>query len=431
MKHHYPASTRSACIVAAWSLSLALGAPIQSAYAEQVEITNEAEDKSSELPLMELRAFAEVYSRIKQSYVDIIDDKVLLKNAIHGMLAGLDPYSAYLDGESLKNLKENTAGQFGGIGIEISTRDGLIEIIAPIEDTPAALAGLMAGDLISEINNEPVRNLTITEAIKLMRGRPGTLLHLSVLRANEAQPLSFDIKRAIIHIKSVKHQVLEGDYVWLRVSSFQDRTGLDLRRAIEKLKQNSDGGLDGIVLDLRNNPGGLLNSAVTVSDLFLDSGIIVSTEGRVKDSTLSFHAKPNDISDGAPIVVLINRGSASASEIVAGALQDHKRAVILGETSFGKGSVQTVLDLSTDSALKLTTANYYTPAGRSISSLGIKPDILVNPKSPATPPQSLPGLPASLASDYQLREALNLLKGLDIMRQQPVALLPEENADEN
>ena len=410
---------------------LALGAPIQSAAAEQVETANETEDKLPELPLMELRAFAEVYSRIKQSYVDIIDDKVLLKNAIHGMLAGLDPYSAYLDGESLKNLKENTAGQFGGIGIEISTRDGLIEIIAPIEDTPAALAGLMAGDLISEINNEPVRNLTITEAIKLMRGRPGTLLHLSVLRANEAQPLSFDIKRAIIHIKSVKHQVLEGDYVWLRVSSFQDRTGLDLRRAVEKLKQNSNGGLDGIVLDLRNNPGGLLNSAVTVSDLFLDSGIIVSTEGRVKDSTLSFHAKPNDISDGAPIVVLINRGSASASEIVAGALQDHKRAVILGETSFGKGSVQTVLDLSTESALKLTTANYYTPAGRSISSLGIKPDILVHPKSPAVPPQSLPGSPASLASDYQLREALNLLKGLDIMRQQPVALLPEENADEN
>ena len=407
----------------------------------------ERETKSTAgLPVEELRTFSDVFGRIKNDYVEDVEDSEMLNNAIRGMLSGLDPHSSYLDQEEFKELQVGTSGEFGGLGIEVGMEDGFVKVIAPIDDTPAQRAGIEAGDLIIRLDDTPVKGLTLNEAVKIMRGKPGTVLRLTVVREGVDQPLKIDIKRDIIKVKSVKSRMLEDGFGYVRISQFQSKTAENMVDAIEKLKKDSDGALKGMVLDLRNNPGGVLNGAVAVSDAFLKKGLIVYTEGRVSDSKLRFNATPDDILDTAPMVILVNQGSASASEIVSGALQDHHRAIVVGTPTFGKGSVQTILPLSNGTAVKLTTARYYTPSGRSIQAEGIKPDIeldqvrvsaversidpikeadlsrhLSNGKDKKSKKSAEEGEEAeeSLAeTDYELYEALNLLKGLAIQREQ-------------
>ncbi|WAK04132.1 S41 family peptidase [Methylobacter sp. YRD-M1] len=327
------------------------------------------------LPFEDLRTFTEIFGRIKRDYVEPVSDKKLLEDAIRGMLSGLDPHSAYLIAEEYQELKEGTTGQFGGLGIEVTMENGFVKVVSPIDDTPAQRAGIKTGDLIVRLDDQPVKGMSLTDAVKIMRGEPGSKILLTVVREGEEAPLKITITRDIIKVKSVKSRMLEKDYGYVRISSFQSRTGESLKEAIADLKKENAGNLKGLVLDLRNNPGGVLNAAVEVSDAFIKSGLIVYTEGRIENSEMRFNASPDDIIEGAPIVVLINAGSASASEIVAGALQDQKRAVIIGEKSFGKGSVQTILPTSNGAAVKLTTARYYTPSGRSIQAEGIEPDI--------------------------------------------------------
>ena len=410
----------------------------------------EREAAQSVLPLEELRSFSDVFARIKADYVEPVEDKVLLENAIRGMLTGLDPHSAYLDQEQFKELQVGTSGEFGGLGIEVGMEDGFVKVIAPIDDTPAQRAGVQAGDLIIRLDETPVKGMTLNEAVKLMRGKPGTDITLTIVREGQEKPLKITLTRDIIKVKSVKQRVLQDGFGYVRISQFQATTADNLAQAIDELKKA--GKLRGLVLDLRNNPGGVLNGAVAVSDAFLDKGLIVYTEGRIADSRLRFNATPDDVIDGAPLVVLVNQGSASASEIVAGALQDHKRATLLGTPTFGKGSVQTIVPLNNGTAVKLTTARYYTPSGRSIQAEGIVPDIeledvqvaaieqpfetikeadlsrhLENGKSKKT--DDAAGKPQagkkdgeageeSLArSDYQLYEALNLPRGLAIQQE--------------
>ncbi len=327
------------------------------------------------LPYEEIKMFTDVFGRIKRDYVEPVSDKKLLEDAIKGMLAGLDPHSAYLDMEQYKDLKEGTTGQFGGLGIEVTMENGFVKVVSPIDDTPAERAGIKAGDLIVRLDEKPVKGMSLAEAVKIMRGKPGEDILLIVIREGADAPLKVTITRAIIKVKSVKNKMLEKDYGYLRISNFQSRTGQGIVKAVAELKKENKGNLKGLVLDLRNNPGGVLNAAVEVSDAFLEKGLIVYTKGRIKNSEMRFNAAPGDIVNGVPIVVLINAGSASASEIVAGALQDHKRAIIMGEKSFGKGSVQTILPTGANAAVKLTTARYYTPSGRSIQAEGIEPDV--------------------------------------------------------
>ena len=396
------------------------------------------------LPIEELRTFSDVFGRIKNDYVVDVDDKELIENAIRGMLSGLDPHSSYLDAEQFTELQVGTTGQFGGLGIEVGMENGFVKVIAPIDDTPAQRAGVQAGDLIIRLDDTPVKGMTLSEAVKVMRGKPGSDIELTIVRDGLDQPLKLTITRDIIKVKSVKARMLEPGYGYLRISQFQSKTAENLVDAIEDLKKENGGPLKGTVLDLRNNPGGVLNGAVAVSDAFLDKGMIVYTEGRIADSKLRFNATPDDVINGAPLVVLVNQGSASASEIVAGALQDHKRAIIVGSKTFGKGSVQTILPLSSESALKLTTARYYTPSGRSIQAEGITPDIeLDRVKFTSVERKIEPLKEADLsrhlangnggkkgkseddedddskslaADDYMLYEALNLLKGLVILQ---------------
>ena len=339
------------------------------------------EEKKPRTPLETLRLFAEAYSRIKQNYVESVDDKELIEHAIRGMLEGLDPHSDFLMGDDYLDLKESTHGEFGGLGIEVGTENGFIKVIAPMDDTPAQKAGVKAGDLIIRLDEKPVKGMSLSEAVKLMRGKPGTELMLTILREGEEQPLQIKVVRDIIHVVSVKSRLLEGKFGYIRISNFQIATARNLLEKVEKLQQQADGSLQGLILDLRNNPGGVLTAAVAVSDAFLDHGLIVYTEGRTADSKITYSATANDILNGAPIVVLVNEGSASASEIVAGALQDHRRAVLIGQQTFGKGSVQTVVPVMDGAAIKLTTARYYTPLGRSIQAEGIKPDIELAPVS--------------------------------------------------
>ena len=327
------------------------------------------------LPLEDLNTFAEVFGRIKSDYVETVEDRALLKGAIRGMLSWLDPHSAYLDGEEYRELQVGTSGEFGGLGIEVGLEDGFIKVISPIDDTPAQRAGLQAGDLIVRIDNRPVKGMSLEDAVNLMRGKAGTAIELTILRAGTDQPFRVELIRDVIHVQSVKSRILAPGFGYVRISNFQSRTTEDLLNALSSLRSENEGDLRGLVLDLRNNPGGVLNSAVAVSDAFLAEGLIVYTKGRVTDSALEFKAGPDDILAGAPLVVLVNGGSASASEIVAGALQDHKRAIIMGAQTFGKGSVQTIIPIDDASALKLTTALYYTPSGRSIQAEGISPDI--------------------------------------------------------
>ena len=329
-----------------------------------------------DIPLDELRAFSEIFGRIKNNYVEPVEDKELFRNAIKGMLSGLDPHSTYLDLEDFKSLREGTSGEFGGLGIEVTMEDGFVRVVSPIDDTPAAASGILAGDIIIRLDDTPVKGLSLRDAVAKMRGKPGSKILLTVIRDGEDKPLKIELTRAIIKVKSIKHRTLEAGYGYVRISTFQQRTGEGLNNAIDQLKMDNEGKLKGLVLDLRNNPGGLLNAAVDVSDSFITKGMIVYTDGRVLDSKQQFTAKPTDVLKGAPIVVLVNGGSASASEIVAGALQDHHRAVIMGTKTFGKGSVQTVMPLTDDTAVKMTTALYYTPSGRSIQAEGIVPDII-------------------------------------------------------
>ncbi len=402
--------------------------------------------ETGELPVDEIRAFAEVFAKIKKDYVENVEDSVLLEYAIRGMLEGLDPHSSYLDEEAYLNLQEGTSGEFGGLGIEVGMEDGFIKVISPIDDTPAQKAGLQAGDLIIRLDDTPVKGMSLNDAVERMRGEPGTDITLTIIRDGADKPLKVTITRDVIKVKSVRTQILEPGFGYLRISHFQSRTAEDARAALQELKQDNDGRLEGLILDLRNNPGGILSAAVGVSDLFLDQGLIVYTEGRIDDSKLRFNAKPADLLDNAPIVVLVNAGSASASEIVAGALQDHKRAIIMGQKTFGKGSVQTVLPVSNAAALKLTTARYYTPSGRSIQVSGIEPDVaLVRVKVESLEDEgsnfiteenlsrhldnnteegqdedeeaAQPGQDtvARLTEDYALQQALNVLKGLQIL----------------
>lgn len=337
--------------------------------------------EASAPPLNELQQFSEVYSRIKENYVEDVKDKDLMTNAIRGMLSGLDPHSAYLDEDEFKELQVGTSGEFGGLGIEVGMEDGFVKVISPIDDTPAQKAGLQAGDLIIRLDETPVKGMPLNDAVKRMRGKPGTSITLLIVREGKDKPFKATIKRDIIQVKSIKSRMLEPGYGYVRITSFQAKTTEALMEALDKLKQENKGKLRGLVLDLRNNPGGVLNAAVGVSDAFLNSGKIVYTEGRVEDAKMEYTANKGDSLDNAPIVVLVNQGSASASEIVAGALQDHKRALIAGQKTFGKGSVQTVLQLDEKTAVKLTTARYFTPSGRSIQAEGIKPDIGLKPLS--------------------------------------------------
>ncbi|MGQ7816830.1 S41 family peptidase [Metapseudomonas furukawaii] len=395
------------------------------------------------LPLDELRTFAEVLDRIKSAYVEPVDDKTLLENAIKGMLSNLDPHSAYLEPEDFQELQESTSGEFGGLGIEVGAEDGFVKVVSPIDDTPASKAGIQPGDLIVKIDGQPTKGISLMEAVDKMRGKAGSKITLTLVREG-GKPFDVELVRAAIKVKSVKSQLLEKSYGYLRITQFQVNTGEEVGKALAKLRtDNGDKKLAGLVLDLRNNPGGVLQAAVEVSDHFLRKGLIVYTKGRIANSELRFSADPADASEGVPLVVLINGGSASAAEIVAGALQDHKRGVLMGTDSFGKGSVQTVLPLNNDRALKLTTALYYTPNGRSIQAQGIVPDIEVA-RAKVTREQDADSFkeadlaghlgngnggedrpsatrkaaePRPQDDDFQLSQALNLLKGLNVTRE--------------
>lgn len=435
----------------------------------------------SNLPIEELRTFAEVFNAIKQGYVEPIDDKKLITHAISGMLSNLDPHSSYLDADAYKDLQVGTQGEFGGLGIEVGMEDGLVKVISPIEDTPADRSGIKSGDLIFKLDETPVKGMTLSDAVKRMRGKPKTQIKLSILRKGETKPLEITLTREIIKVQSVKSKLIEEGYGYLRITSFQENTATALVKHLNDLYK--PGSLKGLVLDLRNDPGGLLNTAIGVSAAFLQpKTLVTSTDGRTPDAKHKFYASPKDYLRGTqddflkalppeartvPMVVLINGGSASASEIVAGALQDNKRALVVGTTSFGKGSVQTVLPLPGNTAIKLTTARYFTPSGRSIQAKGIEPDIKVEEKangtsslrlreadlehhldndkesgkeatSPSKPSvgkapgksktpapkdddeaQEPPSRELASKNDYQLNQALNLLKGLHIMQNKP------------
>lgn len=356
--------------------TVAIGLLLAAASGSIGVILAEEEEKAQEkVPLEDLRTFAEVFGRIKGEYVEPVDDEKLLKSAIRGMLSGLDPHSTYLDREAYRDLQVGTSGEFGGLGIEVGMENGFVKVIAPIDDTPAQRAGIKTGDLIIRIDDKPVKGMSLNDAVNTMRGKPGTRIILTILREGMSRPFNLDLERGIIQVASVKSRTLEPGYGYVRISHFQSRTTEDLLSALNALEKENAGRLKGLVLDLRNNPGGVLNSAVGVSDAFLGGGIIVYTKGRGEDSELQFKAGPDDVLKGAPIVVLVNGGSASASEIVAGALRDHKRAIIMGYPTFGKGSVQTIVPIDDATALKLTTARYYTPSGHSIQAHGIEPDI--------------------------------------------------------
>lgn len=423
----------------ALALGLLAGSPALQAAPEPVAAP--VENAKAPLPLDELRTFAEVMDRIKSAYVEPVDDKTLLENAIKGMLSNLDPHSAYLEPEAFAELQESTSGEFGGLGIEVGVEDSFLKVVTPIDDTPASRAGIQPGDLIFKIDGQPTKGLSLMEAVDKMRGKAGSKIILTLVREG-GQPFDVELTRAVIKVKSVKSQLLEDGYGLLRITQFQINTGEEVGKALAKLRKDNGGKLRGIVLDLRNNPGGVLQAAVEVTDHFLKKGLIVYTEGRIANSELRFNADPADASEGVPLVVLINGGSASASEIVAGALQDHKRGVLMGTDSFGKGSVQTVLPLNNDRALKLTTALYFTPKGRSIQAQGIVPDIEVarakltreqdsesikeadlqghlgngngGADKPSGKKSEKPARPQD--DDYQLSQALNLLKGLSVTR---------------
>jgi carboxyl-terminal processing protease len=394
------------------------------------------DSSASALPLEQLRSFVEVYDRISSGYYESIENEKMLENAIRGMLTNLDPHSDYLPKESFERVEESTRGEFGGLGMEVGMEDGAVRVVAPIDDTPAQRAGVRSGDIIIKLDDTSLQGMSLTDAVKMMRGEPGSKIALTIIRTGESEPLVFELERAVIKVRSVRERLLEANLGYVRISQFQTRTGEDLSRAIRTLEEENGGPLAGLVLDLRNNPGGVLSASVDVSNAFLNEGLIVYTEGRLQNSKMRFEAKPGDLMKGNPIVVLVNEGSASASEIVAGALQDHERALIAGRDTFGKGSVQSILPLNNGAAIKLTTALYFTPSGRSIQASGIKPDIEIdlvkvervdqerrsreadldghiNQPGAADADDSKQEETANLLSeDYELYEGLNLLKSM-------------------
>jgi carboxyl-terminal processing protease len=373
---------------------VALGAALGIAASLHFSAMADRQSSALQLPIDDLRLFSEVFGRIKTDYVEQVDDRKLLKGAINGMVTDLDPHSAFLDQDAYRDLQVGTQGEFGGLGIEVGAEDGFVKVVAPIEDTPAFKAGVQAGDLIIKLDEVSLKGITLSDAVKRMRGKPGSEVKLTVLRKGENQPLEFVVRRDVIRVKSVKARMLEPGYGLVRITQFQEHTGENLVTAINDLYKQSNGELKGLVLDLRMNPGGLLNSAVAVSAAFLPkNALVVYTDGRTEDSKMHLTASKENYVRGAfkedylaklpaavknvPMVVIVNGASASASEIVAGALQDHHRATILGTQTFGKGSVQTILPLPNNQAVKLTTARYFTPSGRSIQAKGIAPDIVV------------------------------------------------------
>jgi carboxyl-terminal processing protease len=430
------------------------------------------------LPIEELRAFTEVFGAIKTNYVEPVEDKKLITEAINGMLTGLDPHSSYLDAEAFRELQVGTQGQFGGLGIEVGMEDGFVKVISPIEDTPAHKAGIKPGDLIIKLDDTPVKGMTLNDAVKKMRGKPQTSITLTITRKGETAPLIITITRAVIRVQSVKSKMIEPGYAWVRISQFQEATAEHLVKHLDGLFKQ--GQVKGLVLDLRNDPGGLLHGAVAISSAFLpQKSLIVSTDGRAEDARKKFYASPEDYArrgddvlrnlpaaaKTVPMVVLVNGGSASASEIVAGALQDHKRAKVMGTQTFGKGSVQTIMPLGNSTAIKLTTARYYTPGGRSIQALGVTPDVIVedpsdtlvrvreadlqrhlesgrmpekkdaapstSPSSPRTKPvpERADVKPTELGSkdDFQLLQALAFLKGEPVKSQSPTVAQTKPN----
>ncbi len=411
--------------------------PLWVAHAGQAE-------NAVQLPIEDLKIFAEIFGKIKSDYVEDIDDSQLLNDAIKGMLDGLDPHTVYLDPDSFREMNIDTHGEFGGLGLEVTMENGVIRIVAPIDDTPAHKAGLKSGDLIISMDGVQVKGLSLGESVSLMRGKPGSEIVLTIVRKDRPEPFEVTLKRAIIQLESVRAELLETGFGYVRVIQFQIGTATSLRQQLARLAREAGTALKGLVLDLRDNPGGVLDGAIQVSDTFLRDGLIVSTRGRAENSEVTFSASPKDYLNDAPLVVLVNGGSASASEIVAGALQDHGRALILGTTTFGKGSVQTILPMLNGAALKLTTARYYTPNDRSIQATGITPDVVSQPaESSQTPDGDASRLRESdlaghlenelekdqnatvdpktdrlLFSDLQVREALNILKGMVIARQQ-------------
>ena len=392
--------------------------------------------EATPLPLDQVRTFADIFTRIKTNYVEQITDEELLEYAVEGMLNGLDPHSAYLKDETYEELNEGTRGAFNGLGMEVIMEGGFVKVVAPIDDTPAATAGIQSGDLIIRIDGKTVSGLSLQEATEQMRGEPGTIITLTILRESEPEPFDVELKRAVVRLNSVKRKRLSDDIGYIRVTQFQIATAENFRKEIKALRDGD--GFKGLILDLRNNPGGLLTSAVSIADTMLNGGIIVTTKSRYEENDQNYEATETDLLDGKPVIVLINGGSASASEIVAGALQDHDRALIMGTRSFGKGSVQTVINISDREAIKLTTARYYTPNGSSIQASGIMPDVLVKNREFKKAEQvldritetDLPGhlendkssgngdsktdkeITELLAQDYQLNEAFNLIKGL-------------------
>lgn len=405
----------------------------------------EREGQDAPIPYEQLKRFSNVYSKIKGKYVEEVSDEKLIDGAINGMIGKLDPHSSYMSKDMLREMQVETEGKFGGLGIEVTTEDGFIKVVSPIEGTPAAKAGLESEDLIVRIDDTPTKDLTLMEAVDRMRGDPGTDIKLTVVREGFEKPRDFTITRDIIRIESVKARMLTEELGYLRVIQFQEDTGSKVRQAVNRLRDDNEGQLAGLVLDLRNNPGGVLSAAVATADAFVTDGKIVYTEGRVDTSEMTMRADGNDVLKGAPMTVLVNGGSASASEIVAGALQDHSRGIVMGTATFGKGSVQSILELDDGSGLKLTTAQYFTPKGRSIQAKGIDPDIEVEALEVSEPEGGeaalkegdLPGhlgtqqedqgpegeeskteseegegREPSYRQDYQLNQAVNLLRGI-------------------
>lgn len=413
-------------------------------YAQITEGEGSKPISESSLPLAELNMFAQVFGKIKSDYVEAIDDKKMLQDAINGILAGLDPHSTFLGADAFREMQIDTQGEFGGLGIEVTLEKGSVKVVTPIDDTPAFHAGIKAGDIITHIDNQQLGGGNLTKAVKQMRGKPGSSSTLTILRKGEKKPLEITVVRDVIQLTSVKSRQLgEEGYAYMRITTFQATTAEKLEENINTFKTNNNGIVKGLILDLRNNPGGLLGAAVDISDLFLlqSAGIIVETRGRISSSISSFSADSPDILDGAPMVVLVNNGSASASEIVAGALQDHHRAIIYGTRTFGKGSVQTITPVGEDSALKITTARYYTPSGRSIQETGILPDIIAErvevvkvkenksrrevnlsghlsnenkATKTETASQKETDVEDFLNNDSQVRDALNLLRGINL-----------------
>ena len=404
----------------------------------------ESEFSEAMLPLEDLRVFAESFKRIRSSYVDDITDQDLLILAIKGMLAELDPHSVYLDKEAIKNFEESTSGNYGGLGIEIIKEQSFIKVISPIDDTPASRAGIESGDLITNLDGISVKGMSISDAVKIMRGEPETTISLSILKKETSEVIDLNLTRQLVKVSSVRQRYLEEGFGYLRIAQFQARTAQEVREAIIKLKDS--GNLNGLIIDLRNNPGGILRASVDVADTFLDKGLIVYTLGRLEESQNRYEARPGDMLSGLPIVTLVNEGSASASEILAGALQDQERSIVMGTNTFGKGSVQTIIPITETRAVKLTTARYFTPNGRSIQAEGIIPDIKVSrhrvtPRNRNNLKISEKNLSGHLTNknsdsqkvdnktkkeesdlifrDFQLYQALNVLTGLHKLNSQP------------